>query len=115
MQLIMAKGALRNLLGVVADGCENDLCTIAVKGGILQGNYSFTLCLQQFLTNSDITMAKKLSMREAVKQNSASGGQGFVKCDCNGAKNCQSKRCRCFKAALKCNSLYHSGLNYKNN
>ena len=49
---------------------------------------------------------KKISLRQAVRNVSLSGGQGRLKCSCKVA-TCQTNRCACFKAKRKCNSRCH--------
>ena len=96
---------------------EKDLYRIAVKAGILKGLYSrnqFDLCLQRLLSLDDVSQDSSVSLRSAVIAQSASGGQGFTKCNCNGPKKCQSNRCKCFKAKLLCNSRCHSSINSTN-
>ena len=93
------RGYARNILGIVVDKTEKDQYRIAVKNGILKGLYSrnqFDLCPQKLLGFEDIHTEKTVSMREAIAKES--GGQGFVKCNCNGAKRCQTNRCKCFKS-----------------
>ena len=93
---------------------ETDQYRIAVKAGILKGLYSrnqFDLCSQRLLTLNDVCQEKSVSLRSAVTAESASGGQGFTKCNCNGAKKCQTNRCKCFKAKLLCNSKCHGSIN----
>ena len=46
-----------------------------------------------------------VSVHEAVQIDSSVGGQGMVRCDCQG--KCDTKRCKCFKAGRKCNSRCH--------
>ena len=105
----------RNILGVITDRNENDLYTIAVKSGILKSKYTrndFTLCPQRLLNLEDMNQEVTLSLRQAMKS-SASGGQGFVKCNCasSGNKKCSSNRCLCIKSKVLCNSRCHNSLN----
>jgi len=109
------RGDARNIMGVIIDRNENDLYRIAVHAGILQGMYArnqFELCTQKLLTFDDVCQAQEISLRSAVSQTSKSGGQGYMKCNCSGVgKNkCQSKKCKCFKNNLKCNSRCHGSL-----
>ena len=108
----------RNILGVIVyRDTEKDLYRIAVKAGILKGLYSrnqFDLCPQRLLSLDDVSQDSSVSLRSAVIAQSASGGQGFTKCNCNGPKKCQSNRCKCFKAKLLCNSRCHSSINCTN-
>jgi len=81
----------RNILGVILDrDFDNDQYTIAVKAGLLSSRYSrnkFDLCPERLLTLYDVNKENRVSLRTAVNAQSASDGQGFVKCNCNGAKN----------------------------
>ena len=110
------RGDPRNILGVIIDRDENEQYRIATKSGILRSRYSrnqFDLCQQRLLQLQDMNQDKLVSLREAVTQSSAGGGQGFVKCSC-ATKQCQTNRCKCFKAKLKCNSRCHNSLTCKN-
>ena len=103
----------RNLLGVIRNRDENDMYTIAVRGGILKGKYSrnqFDLCLHKLITDDELNLNSEISLRQAVQFESKCGGQGFVKCNCTGSKRCQTNRCKCFKASVMCNSRCHSSL-----
>ena len=100
--------------GVVVNKINNDQYKIAVKGGLLNGHYSrnqFDLFLQRLLVTDDVCVDNSVSLREAVSSESASGGQGFIKCNCSGTKRCNTNRCKYFKAKLKCNSRCHHSLN----
>ena len=109
------RGDPRNILGVIIDRREDtDQYRIAVKAGILSGLYSrnqFDLCPQRLLNTDNINTEKTVSLRSAVISQSASGGQGFTRCNCTGAKKCKTRRCKCLKAGLQCNSRCHSSLN----
>lgn len=107
------RGDPRNILGVILDRSENDNYTLVTKNGILKGAYArndFELCPQKLLYLSEMNCVKHVSLRAAVILGSQSGGQGYVKCNCSGAKKCQNNRCKCFKAKLKCNSRCHQSL-----
>ncbi|KAK7111892.1 hypothetical protein V1264_011445 [Littorina saxatilis] len=92
------RGDPRNILGVILHrDVETDIYTIAVKAGILHGGYSrnqFDLCPQRLLTEEDVSLDKAVSLQSAVMEQSASGGEGFVK--------------RSYKAKVLCNSRCHS-------
>ncbi|XP_076061581.1 uncharacterized protein LOC143037330 [Oratosquilla oratoria] len=109
------RGDPRNILGVIIDRREDtDQYRIAVKAGILSGLYSrnqFDLCPQRLLNTDDMNTEKTVSLRSAVISQSASGGQGFTRCNCTGAQKCSTRRCKCLKAGLLCNSRCHSSLN----
>ena len=111
------RGDPRNILGVILDCDEHNMYTIAVKSGIISSKYArnqFDLCPQKLLTNCDVNMECTVTLRQAVKA-TTSGGQGFFRCDCaNGKKQCQTNRCKCFKAGKMCNSRCHNSLTCKN-
>ena len=113
------RGDPRNILGVIIDRQEDtDQYKIAVKAGILSGLYSrnqFDLCPERLLNTDDINTEKIVSLRSAVIFQSSSGGQGFTRCNCTGAKKCSSRRCKCRKAGLQCNARCHSSLYCCNN
>jgi len=113
-----SEGDPRNILGVITHNNEYDLYTIATRHGILSNKYTradFTLCRQQLLKDTDINRDKHVLLREALKSCTASGGQGFVKCNCAALqKKCGNLICECFKAQLKCNSRCHNSLSCSN-
>jgi hypothetical protein len=111
------RGDSRNIVGLIVSRDENDLYKIAVKGGVLNGKYSrnqFDLCNYALLTINDVSQDNEISLREAVQCESNCGGQGFLRCNCSGTARCQTNRCKCFKAKIKCNSRCHSALNCNN-
>ena len=112
------RGDPRNILGVIIHRDLNtDQYTIGVKAGILKGQYSrnqFDLCPQRLLSETGINTETLVTLRTAVIAQSASGGQGFVKCNCSGPSKCKTNRCKCFKAKLKCNSRCHGSLTCAN-
>ncbi|XP_068212664.1 uncharacterized protein [Palaemon carinicauda] len=109
------RGDPRNILGVIIDRREDtDQYKIAVKACILSGLYSrnqFDLCPQRLLNIDNMNTEKTVSLRSAVISQSASGGQGFTRCDCAGAQKCSTRRCKCLKAGLLCNSRCYNSLN----
>ena len=111
------RGDPRNILGVVLDRDEHDMYKIAVKAGVLSTRYSrnqFDLCPQQLLNVSDVNTEHKITLRQALKS-TATGGQGFFRCDCSkGKKQCQTNRCKCYKAKRLCNSKCHSSITCPN-
>ena len=111
------RGDPRNILGVVLNHDENDLYTICVKSGILKGTFArnqFDICPQALLQESDVNQTRTVTLRAAVSKESASGGQGFIRCNCAGSNKCQSNRCKCFKSKMKCSSRCHNSLSCKN-
>ena len=111
------RGDPRNILGVIIDRNEHDMYTIAVSQGILKTKYTridFDLCPQKLLSIADVNTTDRVSLREALKK-SASGGQGFTKCNCSAsAKQCRTKRCKCVQAGVLCNSRCHNSSTCKN-
>ena len=86
--------------------------TICVKCGILKSKYArnqFDLCLQRLLQEMKVD-GTKTTLRQAVTQESTSGGQDYVKCNCAGPKRCESNIFKCFKYKIKCSSCCHSSL-----
>ncbi|XP_068242301.1 uncharacterized protein [Palaemon carinicauda] len=84
------RGDPRNILGVIVSRSINDQYRVATKSDILKGSYSrnqFDIFPERLLKESDINNDIEISLREAVIKSSISGGQGFVKCSCNGPKN----------------------------
>lgn len=107
------RGDPRNLIAVVLDRDNNDMYKLAAKHGILQGKYSrnqFSLCSEKLYQIEDMNTTTEVALRAAVKMQSRSGGQGFVRCNCAGANRCESNRCKCFKSSVKCNSRCHQCL-----
>ena len=111
------RGDPRNMLGVIVDRDSNDMYRIAVRTGLHTGKYSrnqFDLCVQKLLTDCDVSQDQEVALRTAVQMESRCGGQGFLKCNCAGSNRCQTNRCKCFKAKIKCNSRCHSSLSCDN-
>jgi hypothetical protein len=107
----------RNLIGVIIDKDDSGLYKIGLKSGVLEGKFSrnqFDICSYAMYTSEDINLQKTLPLRKAVQEVSNCGGQGFVRCNCNGTKRCQTKKCSCYKAQLKCNSRCHSNVSCNN-
>ncbi|XP_041347825.1 uncharacterized protein LOC121367580 [Gigantopelta aegis] len=103
----------RNIIGVVTECSDNDIDSIAVKGGTLSGKYprnQIGVCATKLYSADDFNTENTVSLRQAVQLESKCGGQGFTKCNCADSKHCQTNRCRCFKAKMQCNSRCHSTL-----
>ena len=102
----------KNLIGVIVERDSQELYKIATKSGVLDGKFSrnqFDICGYALYSIEDMDMQTTLPLRKAVQEVSTCGGQGFVRCNCHGTR-CQTKRCKCFKSQLKCNSRCHSKL-----
>ena len=111
------RGDPRNILGKILNHDENDLYTICVKSGILKGTFArnqFDVCPKALLQESDVNQTRTITLRAAVSEESASGGQGYIKCNCAGITKCQSNRCKCFKSKMKCSNRCHNSLSCKN-
>ncbi|KAK6175839.1 hypothetical protein SNE40_014219 [Patella caerulea] len=111
------RGDPRNLIGVVTEISDNDMFTIAVNGGVLNGKYSrnqFDVCVTKLYKVDDFNTDQRVSLRQADQMDLVCGGQGFVRCNCSGTKRCESNRCKCFKAKMACNSRCHSNFSCKN-
>ena len=93
---------MKNILGIilVCDAQNTCMYTIVVKSKYARNH--FDLCPQKLLTNHGVNMVHTLILHQAVKA-TTSGGQRLFRCDCsgNGKKQCQTNRCKCFKAG-KC-------------
>jgi len=59
-------------------------------------------------TIDKVPMDKRVSVREAVKAVSISGGQGVKACNCSSG-NCNGGKCGCFLNKIPCNSRCHKG------
>ena len=71
----------RHLLGVVRDRDDNDLYTLAYRGGILRGKYSgnqFDLWTHRLLSDDDINTTNIISLRQAVQHKSNCGGRASL-------------------------------------
>ena len=107
----------RNIIGITIAVSENNMYSIAVKGGVLNGRYSrnqFDECATSLFSMDDFCNDKQVSLRLAAQQESNCGGQGYAKCNCGGSNRCKSNKCKCFKAKVKCNSRCHSLLHCTN-
>jgi hypothetical protein len=101
----------RNVLGVIMD-VKHGKYQLGTANGILFGYYSYnqlfkasgsaTLCVE------NVPNERSKSLREIVRLQSITGGQGMLKCDCKGG--CKTNRCKCKQAKVLCNSrCHHSG------
>ncbi|CAF4451377.1 unnamed protein product, partial [Rotaria socialis] len=54
----------------------------------------------------------KKSLREVVKLQSITGGQGMLKCSCKGG--CTTNRCKRKQAKILCNSRCHNSTTCRN-
>ena len=98
-----------NFTAVVMDyNGETGLCTLGTKVGTLDTQFSrnqFELLTQKFLSAADVPQNVSIGVREAARLHSNTGGQGFFKCSCQ--TKCETKRCKCNKDGVRCNSRCH--------
>ena len=101
----------KNLLVVVMKG-EDGLYTVGCREGVLGSKYTAADLspIDQVLIKADDVPDIRLTLRTATAK--ATGGQGFVKCQCR--TQCSSGRCSCRKKEMKCNSRCHPGRACKN-
>jgi hypothetical protein len=98
----------RKLLAVVVEIIDEEFYRIGSKAGTLNQLFTrnqFTLCGEKFISTSDVPNTTT-SIRKAVSQLSLSGGQGFLRCDCQ--KKCTTKKCKCHQSNVLCNSKCHN-------
>ena len=98
----------RNLICRIVDiDYDKSLYELACEAAVLDTMFarnSFDL-VKDCSVELEVKLDKKLSIRQAVKELSVGGGQGFLKCNCTGG--CLTNRCSCKKAGLLCNSRCH--------
>ena len=94
---------------VLEEHSGGHLWKLGCKSGVLDQWYSrnqFQPTVEKFMSIADVPVEIEVSLRTAARQESIGGGQGYFRCNCTG--NCITKRCKCFKADLKCNSRCHN-------
>ena len=110
----------QRLPGIVVEVTEHDgfyFHKVAVKGGVLQSaltraELEHEVHIQPPAFDGLTTLIDiwrtlpTISLREAVRKISLTGGQGFLRCSCKGG--CLTRRCACRKANMKCNSRCHA-------
>ena len=113
-----AKTDPHHIPGVVVEVTDAFFCRIGVLGGVLKDCYSretlvtvpeFTPIhygLQDVMSTWET--AKKISLREAMKGVSTTGGQGYTRCGCKSL--CDTNSCKCRKGKFLCNSRCHAGI-----
>nr|CAI5842632.1 unnamed protein product [Callosobruchus analis] len=87
---------------------------LGTKHGTLSQLYArnqFTLCNEAFI-NVNAVPEHEITVRECARKESHLGYQGFQHCNYTG--DCGSKRCKCKKSQLLCNSKCHRSLTFKN-
>lgn len=104
----------KNISGKVLD-MRHGVYQIGTSNGIIKNWFN----RQELKTSSKKYLEEIpqniISIRETVSKESLFGGQGFSKCLCKPAKRqCQTKRCACFKKNVLCGSKCHSSLTCAN-
>ena len=97
----------KNLLVVVL-GIENNLYEVGCRQGKLSTKFTaadLDAVPEKLIYEKDVAADCILSVRSAVTK--ATGGQGYLKCNCT--SKCQTLRCSCLKKKMKCNSKCHPG------
>ncbi|RNA38810.1 KRAB-A domain-containing 2-like [Brachionus plicatilis] len=98
----------RNLICRIVDiDYDKSLYELACEAAVLDTMFarnSFDL-VKDCSVEVEVRLDKKLSVRQAVKEQSIGGGQGILKCNCT--EGCLTNRCSCKKAGLLCNSRCH--------
>ena len=104
----------RNVLAVATE-IKHDKYKLGTEQGVLNG-YSFHQLSKTLgkptLLIENITEGRTKSLREIVKLQSVTGGQGLLKCACKGA--CATDKCKCKQAKVLCNSRCHQSSSCNN-
>jgi hypothetical protein len=99
----------KNILGTIVE-IKNGVHRIGTTHGMLNRWFSRDEIIG-IETSEPIHVVeeKTITLREAVTKFSKFGGQGFKKCSCKPSKSqCNTNKCFCFRARMKCNSKCHS-------
>ncbi|CAF1045966.1 unnamed protein product [Didymodactylos carnosus] len=98
----------RNILAVIME-IKHDKYKLGTENGVLLGYYSSHQVSEApglpTLFMQNITEEEPKSLREIARLQSVTGGQGMLKCHCQGG--CKTKRCKCKQATVLCNSRCH--------
>ena len=89
--------------------------TLATKARTLNtwfSRHQFNLMNKKLLTTADVPEDVTLSVREAARLHSNTGGQGCFKCLCQTA--CLTKKCKCIRDSVKCNFRCHKNCSCQN-
>jgi hypothetical protein len=102
-----------NVIAVITNQNKHGLHQLGTKYGLIKGWHSSANvkpASSNFLKTDDVNYDRVITLRETVAY--ISKGQGFSSCVCKG--QCQTNRCTCHKAAVKCNSRCHNTTNCNN-
>lgn len=97
------------LLAVIMKVSGESLYEIGTLAGRLTGPVSRNLLSKtcNSLKCADVPDVTVGSLRQMVKLISTFGGQGYLRCACTA--QCKTKRCKCKKGSVMCNSRCHPG------
>ena len=105
-----------NLLCMIKTIKHDNLYELASEVGILDRLLARNDFEKIDLFISDFSHSdNSISVRQAVKNLSISGGQGYIKCNCKTKCDAKSTRCTCKKLGIKCNSRCHGSSTCANN
>jgi hypothetical protein len=99
----------RYILAVIME-IKDEKFKLGTEQGVLSGYYSFHQITKASGTPTilikNVDQSIKKSLREIVKIQSITGGQGFLKSSRKGG--CTTSRCKCKQAKMLCNSRCHN-------
>ncbi|CAH3986430.1 unnamed protein product [Pieris brassicae] len=100
----------KNIRGRVVD-FRNGVYRVGTKTGTIKSWFPRHQLQESVDDYHDDVLDVPISLREAVRNESMFGGQGFQKCTCKPApKQCFTNRCACYKNKVLCCSKCHSNL-----
>jgi hypothetical protein len=103
----------RNILGVIEEVFE-----YGFRVGTSVGTLSGYLCRNQIEAVNDTSLSismipsLQISLCEAVRKISKTGGQGYLNCKCK--DGCKTSKCKCKKKNILCNSRCHGSMTCSN-
>jgi len=103
------RGDPRNILCVVLEVTDEQLYRVGNKEGVLETLLSrnmFSVTRERFLVVEDVPREQSLKLRRMATLQSATGGQGYSRCNCK--QGCKTDRYGCRRAGLNCNSKCHN-------
>ena len=104
---------LRNIMGIIRSRDKDDIyifhslswwCVLKIK----YSRNQFDVCKHILLNENVVKLDVDVCLREGVNFESKCGGQGLLKCNFAGSKRCGTKRCKCYRAKVMCNSRCHA-------
>ena len=105
----------RNVLAVVME-IKHDKCRLGTEQGVLHGCYSFRQPFKaprtSILLIKNGTENGTRSLRELVKLQSVTDGQGLLRYSCK--KACATNKCKCKQAKVLYNSRCHQSSSCNN-